>query len=99
MGFASLSFGVVPNIITNNTINKKDLNSLAKRFEKVVFKDIFEGFGLSFNYENDFADEIVSSFKLEPFDDVPAEKPVEFTAPGFEGEFGDGADAKGDGVV
>ena len=30
---------------------------------------------------------------------IDAEKPVEFTAPGFEGEFGDGADAKGDGVV
>ena len=48
---------------------------------------------------SDVAEDIVSSFKLEPFDDVPAEKPVEFTAPGFEGEFGDGADAKGDGVV
>lgn len=77
----------------NNIMSKKEMSNLAKRYEKVVFKEV--GSLLI----SKIADEIVSSFKLEPFDDVPAEKPVEFTAPGFEGEFGDGADAKGDGVV
>lgn len=68
-------------------------NNLKKRFEKVCFKNI----GL--RLLDDLAQEIVSSFKLEPLDEVPTEDPVEFTTPGFDGDFGDGADAKGDGVV
>lgn len=45
------------------------------------------------------AQEIVSSFKLEPLNEVPEEDPVEFDTPGIDGVFGDGADAKGDGIV
>lgn len=85
------------NLAPNKNTNKKELSTLVKRFEKVVFKEIDS------RLLSNVAEDIVSSFKLEPFDkapvDVPTEKPVDFTVPGFDGEFGDGADAKGDGVV
>lgn len=46
------------------------------------------------------ADTIVRDFKLEPLDDETSSvEPVDFDAPGFEGSFGDGTSAKGDGVV
>lgn len=46
------------------------------------------------------AAEIVESFKLEPLEGVsPEAESVEFDTPEFDGAFGDGADAKGDGVV
>lgn len=77
----------------NNTMSKKEMSNLAKRYEKVVFKEV--GSLLI----SKIAEDIVSSFKLEPFDEVSAEDPVEFTTPGFNGEFGDGTEAKGDGVV
>ncbi len=77
----------------NNTMSKKEMSNLAKRYEKVVFKEV--GSLLI----SKIAEDIVSSFKLEPFDEVSAEDPVEFTTPGFNGEFGDGTGAKGDGVV
>ena len=72
---------------------KKESENPVKCFENVIFKKI--DYGLTMEVAN----EIVSSFKLVPFDDVPVEDPVEFTTPGFDGDFGDGADAKGDGVV
>lgn len=72
---------------------EKESNNFKKRFEKVVFKNIGS------RLLDDYAQEIVSSFKLEPLDEVPTEDPVEFTTPGFDGDFGDGTDAKGDGVV
>ena len=77
----------------NNIMSKKEMSNLAKRYEKVVFKEV--GSLLI----SKIAEDIVSSFKLEPFDEVSAEDPVEFTTPGFNGEFGDGTEAKGDGVV
>ena len=77
----------------NNTMSKKEMSNLAKRYEKVVFKEV--GSLLI----SKIAEDIVSSFKLKPFDEVSAEDPVEFTTPGFNGEFGDGTEAKGDGVV
>ena len=78
---------------TKKITDKNDLSLLVKRFEKVVFKKV------GMNPLSDVAEDIVSSFKLEPFDEVSAEDPVEFTTPGFNGEFGDGTGAKGDGVV
>lgn len=77
----------------NNTMSKKEMSNLAKRYEKVVFKEVGS------HLISKVAEDIVSSFKLEPFDEVSAEDPVEFTTPGFNGEFGDGTEAKGDGVV
>ena len=83
--------------VTYNTespkIRKIESNKPIKRFEKVNLNNIGS------NFLGDLAQEIVSSFKLEPLEEVPAEDPVEFTTPGFDGEFGDGTDAKGDGVV
>ena len=72
---------------------ESESSDFKKRFEKAVFKNI----GPRPLYE--YAKEIVSSFKLEPLEEVATEDPVEFTTPGFDGDFGDGADAKGDGVV
>jgi len=72
---------------------KSESSDLKKRFENVIFKNIGS------RLLCDYAKEIVSSFKLEPLDEAPIEDPVEFTAPGFDGDFGDGANAKGDGVV
>lgn len=78
----------------NHTTKKTELSTLIKRFEKVVFKDMG-----SSSLSNSGADEIVSSFKLEPLEDVPEEEPVEFDVSGIDGSFGDGTDAKGDGMV
>lgn len=71
-------------------------NNPVKKFKKVIFKD------LRINMDRDadnLAKEIVSSFKLEPLDEIPEEPPVEFDVPGIGGSFGDGTDAKGDGIV
>ncbi len=72
---------------------EKRTNNFKKRFEKVIFKNI--GSRLVSNY----AQELVSSFKLEPLEEGPVEDSVEFAVPGFDGSFGDGTDAKGDGMV
>ena len=72
---------------------ESESSDLKKRFENVIFKNIGS------RLLCDFAKEIVSSFRLEPLDEAPTEDPVEFTAPGIDGDFGDGANAKGDGVV
>ena len=77
----------------DTSIPQKSTNNPVKNFEKVIYiKNGQKGPTL-------IAKEIVSSFKLEPLNEVPEEDPVEFDIPGFDGTFGDGADAKGDGVV
>lgn len=93
--FANFSRGTFTEILDSKikVARKKESNNFTKRYEKVVFKNIGS------RLLDDYAQEIVSSFKLEPLDEVPTEDPVEFTTPGFDGDFGDGADAKGDGVV
>lgn len=78
----------------NNTMNKKEFDSIAKRFDKVVFKEVDSNYR-----EHEAAKDVVSSFKLDPLEDIPEEAPTEFTTPGFNGEFGDGTEAKGDGIV
>lgn len=51
------------------------------------------------NTIEEIANKIVESFKLEPLEYDPEVESVEFDTPGIEGSFGDGADAKGDGIV
>ena len=70
--------------------------SLLKKYEKVACRNIGN---LIYNWNSTLAEEIVSTFKFEPLEDVPEEAPTEFTTPGFNGSFGDGTEAKGDGVV
>ena len=85
------SFGFMSALSPKNNVKSDDT---VKKYEKVVYKKV-DGY----DQEDKVATQIVSSFKLEPLNEVPAEKPVEFDVPGFNGDFGDGADAKGDGVV
>lgn len=79
--------------VINHRKEKAKPDSPVKTFEKIVYKTVLLGQG------TDAANEIVSSFKLEPLDEAPEEDSVEFDVPGFDGDFGDGADAKGDGIV
>ena len=47
----------------------------------------------------EIANKIVESFKLEPLEEDLEVESVEFDTPGIDCSFGDGIDAKGDGVV
>lgn len=77
-------------VLISEQIDK--LGDFLKKYKKVVYKQFSSDW-------TSLSAEIVSSFKLEPLDEVPAEAPVEFTNPDFNGDFGDGTEAKGDGVV
>ena len=83
---------LMDSIINGKSSTDKYINPL-KKYKNITYKALKE------SSNEKIANEIVSSFKLEPLDEVPTEDPVEFTTPGFDGDFGDGADAKGDGVV
>lgn len=65
---------------------------------------IFNVRGLGTYNTEEISKKVVDAFKLEPLDEAPVEQPpevepVDFDAPGFEGSFGDGTSAKGDGVI
>ena len=68
------------------------LGGFLKKYEKVVYEILSSP-------TSQLVDQIISSFEFKPFEDVPEETPAEFTTPGFNGEFGDGTEAKGDGIV
>ena len=84
---------ILESIIDENVSIDKNIKH-PKKYKNITYKTLSG----SSNDEN-IVNEIVSSFKLEPLEDIPVENPVEFTTPGFDGDFGDGTEAKGDGVV